>query len=62
VLNAFPFRPGVMGQGGVQEQDSRERKAILERTRDNGVDRRDGSRTRGNDCILNIRSMIQDVA
>ncbi len=51
-----------MGQGGVLGQDSRERKAILEQARDNRVHGQDGSRTRGNDCILDRRSKIQDVA
>jgi hypothetical protein len=56
----FPLT--VTGQGGVLEQDLRERKAILEQARDNRVHRQDGSRTRGNDSILDRLSKIQDVA
>jgi hypothetical protein len=52
----------VTGQGRIQKQDSRERKAIQERTRDNRVHRQGSSRTRGNDGILDRRSKIQNVA
>jgi hypothetical protein len=52
----------VTGQGGVQEQDSGKRKTVLERARNKGVHRQGSSGTRGNDCILDRRSKIQDVA
>jgi hypothetical protein len=52
----------VTGQGGVHRQDSRERRAKLELARDKGVRGLNGSRPRGNDCIRDRQSKIQDVA
>ncbi len=63
VWNTGPnmLQAAVTGQGGVQEQDSRERKARLEQAGNKRVHGRDGSGTRGNDCVLDRRSKIQDI-
>jgi hypothetical protein len=50
----------VTEQAWIQRQDSRERKAVLERG--NRVCRLEGSGTRGNSGILDRQSKIQDVA